>query len=152
MNNRLTSQPLLVSLLNMSISKRSIALVGVGAIGTPILRAFLNNPNHPTVIVLTRPESKTRDLPAELSAASRIPVDYTDIDTLTAIFKEHSTEVVVSALPPPGYKAQYALADAAKASGTVKLFVPSEWGSPTEGAKEKGEKNIFAVKDGVAGG
>ncbi|KAJ3827142.1 hypothetical protein F5878DRAFT_619023 [Lentinula raphanica] len=134
----------------MSISKRSVALVGVGAIGTPILRAFLNNPNHPTVIVLTRPESKTKDIPAELSPASRIAVDYTDIDTLASVFREHSIEVVVSALPPPGYKAQYALADAAKASGTVKLFVPSEWGSPTEGAKEKGEENIFAVKDGVA--
>ncbi|KAJ4477511.1 hypothetical protein J3R30DRAFT_3734396 [Lentinula aciculospora] len=116
----------------MSALRRSIALVGIGALGTPILRALLNSPNHPNVIVLTRPESKGRDLPSELPSGSIIPVDYAD------------------SLPFPGYKARYTLADAAKASGSVKLFVPSEWGSPTEGAKEKGEDNIFAVKNGVS--
>ncbi|KAJ4477512.1 hypothetical protein J3R30DRAFT_226771 [Lentinula aciculospora] len=134
----------------MSTAKRSIALVGIGAIGTPILRALLNSPNHPNVIVLTRLESKGRDLPSELPSGSIFPVDYTDVAALTALFKEHSVEIVISTLSRPGYKAQYVLADAAKASGSVKLFVPSEWGFSTEGAKDKGEDNTFAMKDRMA--
>ncbi|KAJ3987995.1 hypothetical protein F5890DRAFT_1404026 [Lentinula detonsa] len=132
----------------MSALNRSIALAGSGAIGIPILRALLNHPNHPKVVVLTRSGSK-KDLPSDLSSATVIPVDYTDVTALTALFKEHNIEVVISTVPPPGYvTAQHALADAAKASGSVKLFVPSEWGVPTEGAK--GEGNLFSVKDEVA--
>lgn len=131
--------------------QRSIALVGAGSLGQHILRALLTSPSHPNVVVLTRPESKN-DLPGDLSSATIIPVDYTNVAALTTLFKEHSIEVVISVVPPPAYTTvQHALADAAKASGTVKLFVPSEWGLPTEGAKEKGEENLFAVKDEVAG-
>ncbi|KAJ3997064.1 hypothetical protein F5050DRAFT_1570180 [Lentinula boryana] len=132
----------------MSALNRSIALAGAGAIGIPIIRALLNRPNHPKVVVLTRPGSK-KDLPSDLSSATVIPVDYTDVAALTALFKEHNIEVVISAVSPPGYvTTQHALADAAKASGSVKLFVPSEWGVPTEGAK--GEDNLFSVKDELA--
>ncbi|KAJ3732406.1 hypothetical protein DFJ43DRAFT_1073771 [Lentinula guzmanii] len=132
----------------MSAFNRSIALAGAGAIGTHILRALLNHPNHPKVVVLTRRGSK-KDLPSDLSSATVIPVDYTDVAALTALFKEHSIEVVISTVPAPGYvTTQHALADAAKASGSVKLFVPSDWGVPTEGAKEEG--NLLSVKDEVA--
>ncbi|KAJ3916228.1 hypothetical protein F5877DRAFT_69224 [Lentinula edodes] len=136
----------------MHSPKRSIALVGAGVIGMPILRALLSSPNHPNVIVLTRPGSKNKDLLNDLPPVSPIviPVDYTDTSALTALFKKLSIEIVISALASTGYNAQYNLADAAKASGSVKLFVPSEWGSPTEGAKDKGEDNIFAIKDRVA--
>ncbi|KAJ3977044.1 hypothetical protein EV361DRAFT_968395 [Lentinula raphanica] len=131
-------------------TNRSIALVGAGAIGTHVLRALLKSPHHPKVIVLTRTGSK-KDLPSDLSSATFIPVDYTDVAALTTLFKEHSVEVVVSTVGTPGYKdAQHALADAAKASGSVKLFVPSEFGVPTEGAHANREDNLFAVKDEVA--
>ncbi|KAJ4468628.1 hypothetical protein C8J55DRAFT_564773 [Lentinula edodes] len=134
----------------MHSPKRSIALVGAGVIGMPILRALLSSSNPPNVIVLTRPGSKNKDLLSDLSPVSPIviSVDYTDTSALTALFKKHSIEIVISALASTGYNAQYNLADAAKASGSVKLFVPSEWGSPTEGAKDKGEDNIFAIKIG----
>ncbi|KAJ3882055.1 hypothetical protein F5051DRAFT_395360 [Lentinula edodes] len=136
----------------MHSPKRSIALVGAGVIGMPILRALLSSSNPPNVIVLTRPGSKNKGLLSDLSPVSPIiiSVDYTDTSALTALFKKHSIEIVISALASTGYNAQYKLADAAKASGSVKLFVPSEWGSPTEGAKDKGEDNIFAIKDRVA--
>ncbi|KAJ4477513.1 hypothetical protein J3R30DRAFT_3404840 [Lentinula aciculospora] len=134
----------------MSTSK-SIAVVGARAIGIPILHALLTGPTHPNVIVLTGPESKKK-LPDDLSSAPLISVDYTDVAALTALFKELSIQVVISTVPPPGYKtAQHALADAANASVSVKLFAPSEWGVSTEGAYEEGEENLFAAKDEVAG-
>ena len=136
----------------MSSSTRSIAIVGAGLIGTPIARALLNAPQHPKVIILTRSESTGKSIPDDLSSIPTVPVDYSDVAALTKVFKDHSVDVVVSTLPGGGLKAQYSLADAAKASGSVKLFVPSEWGLPTEGAKAGGELwNIFVAKDRLIG-
>ncbi|KIK55452.1 hypothetical protein GYMLUDRAFT_47848 [Collybiopsis luxurians FD-317 M1] len=134
----------------MSTSSRSIALVGAGYIGTHILRALLNSPNKPKVLLLVRPESSSKPLPTDLAslAVQKIPINYTDVSAVTKVLKDHSIDVVVSTLSGGGLEAQYPLADAAKASTTVKLFVPSEWGLPTEGAKAKGHSNLFAVKDG----
>ncbi|KAG8220179.1 hypothetical protein J3R82DRAFT_1212 [Butyriboletus roseoflavus] len=51
------------------------------------------------------------------------------------ILREHNVEVVISALAYGAIPAQRPIADAAKEAG-VKLFVPSEYGMPTEGGKE----------------
>ncbi|KIK54024.1 hypothetical protein GYMLUDRAFT_178145 [Collybiopsis luxurians FD-317 M1] len=131
----------------MSSSARSVAIIGAGYIGTPIARALLNTTQHPKVIVLTRHDSTGKSLPDDLSSIPIIPVDYSDVAAVTKVFKDHSVDVVVSTLPMAGLKAQYSLADAAKASGTVKLFVPSEWGLPSEGAKARGTSDLFAEKD-----
>ncbi|KAF9062865.1 hypothetical protein BDP27DRAFT_1336076 [Rhodocollybia butyracea] len=123
-------------------SAKSVAIIGVGTIGTHILRAFLALPNRPKVVVATRSNSKGKTLPDDLASVPVVPVDYTDVSALTSLFKEHAVDVVISTLPlPAGQKTQYVLADAAKAA---------EWGSPTEGAKERGEKNLFTVKDEFA--
>ncbi|KIK53369.1 hypothetical protein GYMLUDRAFT_105129, partial [Collybiopsis luxurians FD-317 M1] len=130
----------------------TIALVGLGGIGTHILRAFLAAPSILKVVVLTRPDS-SKPLPKDLSSSSSlqiIQVDYNNVQALTDVFRTNSVDVLLSTLAGEGFKAQYALADAAKASGTVQLFVPSEWGSATEGAKAKGEKSIFGAKDEFA--
>ena len=55
-------------------------------------------------------------------------------------------EVVISALAFGALPAQRTIADAAKEAG-VKLFVPSEYGMPTEGGKE----GVTVIKSGVAG-
>ncbi|KAF5371553.1 hypothetical protein D9757_010375 [Collybiopsis confluens] len=128
-------------------STRTIAIVGAGLVGTPIARALLNAPTKPKVIILTRPESSGKALPDDISSIATIPVDYSDVAAVTKVFKDHSVDVVVSTLPTAGFEAQYSLANAAQASGTIKLFVPSEWGIPTEGAKANGEDNFFAKKD-----
>ncbi|KAF5374405.1 hypothetical protein D9757_011829 [Collybiopsis confluens] len=127
-------------------STRTIAIVGAGLVGTPIGRALLNAPTKPKVIILTRPESSGKALPDDISSIATIPVDYSDVAAVTKAFKDHSVDGVVSALPTAGFEAQYSLANAAQASGT-KLFVSSEWGIPTEGAKANGEDNFFAKKE-----
>ncbi|KAE9404790.1 NAD(P)-binding protein [Gymnopus androsaceus JB14] len=130
-----------------SITSKNIALVGAGGLGTYILRALIAT-KQANVIVLTRTAS-AKTLPPDLSSVPIIEADYTDVSALTALLKSHNIEIVVSTLSSePGLKAQYQLADAAKASGTVKLFVPSEWGLASEGAK--GEGNMFAIKDELA--
>ena len=55
-------------------------------------------------------------------------------------------EVVISTLAYGALPAQRTIADAAKEAG-VKLFVPSEYGMPTEGGKE----GHIAIKSEVAG-
>ncbi|KAJ4480965.1 hypothetical protein J3R30DRAFT_3462749 [Lentinula aciculospora] len=147
-----------------STSQKNIAIVGVGGIGTFILRALVATKSA-NVIVLTRsttvhphhhhlhhdapPPRKT--LPSDLSSVPLIEADYTNVAALSAIFKDHKIEIVISTVPTEGLHAQYTLADAAKASGTVQLFVPSEWGLPSEGAKHHGEDNVFAIKDAFVG-
>ena len=73
-------------------------------------------------------------------------MDYADIETLASILREHKVEVVISALAYGALPAQWTIADAAKEAG-VKLFVPSEYGMPTEGGKE----GHIAIKSEVAG-
>ncbi|KAE9383186.1 hypothetical protein BT96DRAFT_951563 [Gymnopus androsaceus JB14] len=115
-----------------STSLKNIALVGAGGIGTRILRALVAT-KQANVIVITR-AATAKSLPPDLSSVPIIEADYTDVSALTALLKSHNVEIVVSTLSTaPGLKAQYPLADAAKASGTVKLFVPSEWGTASEG-------------------
>lgn len=55
-------------------------------------------------------------------------------------------EVVISALAYGALAAQRPIADAAKEAG-VKLFVPSEYGMPTEGGKD----GHLAIKSQFAG-
>ena len=92
--------------------------------------------------------SASKSLPGDLSV---VPVDYTDVAGLMKVLKDHSIDVVISTVAKAALEAQYAVADATKAAGTVKLFMPSKWGTSTEGTKVKGESNLFAEKDKFAG-
>ncbi|KAF7306517.1 NmrA domain-containing protein [Mycena indigotica] len=131
------------------MSYTSFALVGAGTVGYGIV-AGLAAKNVP-IVVLSRPGSKNlEELPA--GAKSEV-VDTTDTDAVAAIFKKHKVDVVLATLTTTANKAQYPLIDAAKAAG-VKLFVPSEYGMPTEGQTEGilGEKNdvaAYAKKSGI---
>ncbi|KAF5387861.1 hypothetical protein D9615_000160 [Tricholomella constricta] len=114
----------------------SFAVVGAGFVGLPITKALTRK--NASVVVLTRSSSKT-DLGDGVKVA---PINYTDIAAIIRVLKENRVEVVISTLGSEGLASQNTIAEAAKAAG-VKLFVPSEFGVPTEGSTE----GIFAVKD-----
>ncbi|EGO02790.1 hypothetical protein SERLA73DRAFT_150416 [Serpula lacrymans var. lacrymans S7.3] len=118
----------------------SFAVVGAGpTIGIPIVRALLAR--KAAVVVLTRTGS-SRELP---EGAHVVPVDYSDVQVVTLVLQKYNVDVVVSAVPFDGISAQRPLADAAKAAG-VKLFMPSEYGMPTEGSDGiLGLKSHFAL-------
>ena len=62
-------------------------------------------------------------------------MDYTDKAAVSSALRAHGVQVVISAIAFIALNGQTPLADAAKDAG-VELFVPSEFGMPTEGGKE----------------
>ena len=62
-----------------------------------------------------------------------IPVDYSDKESVKSALS--GIDVVVSTIAQAALGLQEGIAEAAKEAG-VKLFVPSEFGTPTEGATE----------------
>ncbi|KAJ7025099.1 hypothetical protein C8F04DRAFT_1129655, partial [Mycena alexandri] len=122
-------------------SYKSFAVIGAGALGSAIVAAFAAQ-NLP-VVVLARPGSKSTDkLPAGAKLAT---VDTSDAAAVAAVFKEHTVDVVLSTITGHAIGAQKSLIEAAKAAN-VKLFVPSEYGVPTEGLNE----GIWAEKNQIA--
>ncbi|KAG6329020.1 hypothetical protein ID866_10070 [Astraeus odoratus] len=120
---------------------RSFAVAGVGnTVGLPIVNSLLAR--NVSVVVLSRPSSN-KTFPVGTKVAS---IDYSDLNTLTAVLRDNAIDVVISTLAVNGLDAQYPLADAAKAAG-VKLFIPSEFGAPTDGATEgiQAQKDKFAA-------
>ncbi|KZP31696.1 NAD(P)-binding protein [Athelia psychrophila] len=124
---------------------KNVAVIGAGTIGTPIAKALLQEGAN--VIVLSRPASASgKDLPAEVKV---VPVDYADVSTLAALFKEHGTEVVISTVGAEVLGGlQKGLGDAAKQGG-VKLFVPSEFGFDTI-KHTKGGPSLGTIKAELA--
>ncbi|KAJ7918202.1 hypothetical protein B0H13DRAFT_1607696 [Mycena leptocephala] len=122
-------------------SYKSFAVIGAGALGSTIVAAFAVQ-NLP-VVVLARPGSKSTDkLPAGTKLAT---VDTSDAAAVAAVFKEHTVDVVLSTVTGHAIGAQKSLIEAAKAAN-IKLFVPSEYGVPTEGLNE----GIWAEKNQIA--
>ncbi|KAJ7456774.1 hypothetical protein B0H11DRAFT_1874368 [Mycena galericulata] len=122
-------------------SYKSFALIGPGALGSTIVAAFAAQ-NLP-VVVLARPGSKSTDkLPA---GAKLVTVDTSDAAAVAAVFKEHTVDVVLSTVTGHAIGAQKSFIEAAKAAN-IKLFVPSEYGVPTEGLNE----GIWSDKNQIA--
>ncbi|KAJ7506830.1 hypothetical protein B0H11DRAFT_1972975 [Mycena galericulata] len=122
-------------------SYKSFALIGPGALGSTIVAAFAAQ-NLP-VVVLARPGSKSTDkLPA---GARLVTVDTSDAAAVAAVFKEHTVDVVLSTVTGHAIGAQKSFIEAAKAAN-IKLFVPSEYGVPTEGLNE----GIWSDKNQIA--
>ncbi|EIW85576.1 NAD(P)-binding protein [Coniophora puteana RWD-64-598 SS2] len=120
-----------------------IALVGAGgAVGKPMLDSLLAG-GVAKVVVLSRPESTTTFPPHSSLTVEK--VNYDDVNAIAATLRKHSVEVLISAVNNDGVEAQIVLADAAKQAG-VQLFVPSEFGMPTEGVTE----GLLALKSEVA--
>ncbi|KAF7304359.1 BHLH domain-containing protein [Mycena chlorophos] len=124
------------------MSYTSFAVFGAGTIGSPIIAGLAAKPGISTVVI-GRPGSKSLDnLPAGVKAAA---VDTADVAAVAAVLKEHKVEVIVSAVGSPAVPAQEPLVKAAKEAG-VKLFVPSEFGFPTEGHTT----GFFTLKNKIA--
>ncbi|KAJ6507572.1 hypothetical protein DFH09DRAFT_1199713 [Mycena vulgaris] len=122
-------------------SYKSFAIIGAGALGSTIVAALAAQ-NLP-VVVLARPGSKSTDkLPAGAKFAT---VDTSDAAAVAAVFKEHTVDVVLSTVTGHAIGAQKSLIEAARAAN-IKLFVPSEYGVPTEGLNE----GIWAEKNQIA--
>ena len=66
-------------------------------------------------------------------AAKLIPVDYADKESIKKALT--GVDVVISTIPGMAVDVQPIIAEAAKEAG-VSLFVPSEFGGPTEGETE----------------
>ncbi|CAK5273491.1 unnamed protein product [Mycena citricolor] len=118
----------------------SFAVIGAGLLGGPIIAALAAEPSV-KVILLSRSASKT--VPENVQVV-QVP-SYDDVAAVTAALKSHNVEVIVSTLSTGAIPAQAPLVDAAKQAG-VKLFVPSEFGAPTDGHTELefGQKNKIA--------
>ncbi|KAK4702490.1 hypothetical protein P7C70_g3731, partial [Phenoliferia sp. Uapishka_3] len=101
----------------------SFAVAGTGGLGSFIIKALASTPGI-SVVVLSRSASVV--VPA--NATLRI-VDYSSPLSLTTALA--GSQVVISTLNREGIACQYPLADAARVVG-VQLFVPSDFGSPTE--------------------
>jgi uncharacterized protein YbjT (DUF2867 family) len=111
---------------------KNFAVVGAGAIGGFIIRQLLTDKAAGTVndvVVLTRQGSKTTVDPA----AKLITVDYSNKESIKKALT--GVDVVISTISGTALDVQPRIAEAAKEVG-VELFVPSEFGGPTEGETE----------------
>lgn len=121
---------------------KSFAVAGAGNIGLPIVHALAAQ--NVSVVVLSRPESATKEFPPGVQIAK---VDFNDVAAISAVLKAHKVDVVLSTIPAPAAAAQKPLVDASKLA-KVKLFAPSEYGMPSDGHSEgvPGEKNKLVGK------
>jgi len=106
---------------------KSFAVLGAGTLGLPLAKELLAN--GASVVIMTRPSSKHRKFPAE---AAHVSVDFTDVQALSDHFRRHNCEVVISAVNHDHLEVQPPTLEAAKNAG-VKLYLPSEYGFPSEG-------------------
>ncbi|KAF9221938.1 NAD(P)-binding protein [Gyrodon lividus] len=104
---------------------KSFAILGAGTLGLPLAKAN----NGASVAVMTRPSSKHRRFPA---GTVHVSVDFMDVQALTDQFRRHNCEVVISAVNHDHLEVQPPTLEAAK-NADVKLYVPSEYGLPSEG-------------------
>ena len=133
---------------------KNFAIVGAGLLGSFIVRQFLKDKAAGTineVVVLTRQVSimtlivdytpgmlKTDKLRQGSKTtiegdAKVIPVDYSDKESIKGALA--GIDVVISTIGAVALGLQPGIAEAAKEAG-VKLFIPSEFGGPTEGTTE----------------
>ncbi|KAI5120267.1 hypothetical protein M0805_004603 [Coniferiporia weirii] len=122
---------------------KNFAVAGAGYIGKPIVKALIEKKNEGTissVTILTRSAGGHEDLVA--SGVKPVTVDYGSPSSLKSALD--NIDVVISTLGVEALDLQGDIAVAAKTAG-VKLFVPSEFGNITDGAKE----GAFKQKDDV---
>ncbi|KDQ62724.1 hypothetical protein JAAARDRAFT_171316 [Jaapia argillacea MUCL 33604] len=126
---------------------KNFAVAGAGNIGRFIVEELLKLKHTgavSSVVVLTRESSADSQSVTELAkqGAKIAIVDYTSPSSVASALA--GIDVVVSALGFAGLGAQVLLAEEAKKAG-VKLFVPSEFGIPTEGLTE----GLFGLKSSL---
>ncbi|KAH8108719.1 hypothetical protein DFH11DRAFT_1631869, partial [Phellopilus nigrolimitatus] len=124
---------------------KNFAVAGAGNLGKFIIEALLDKKASgavSSVSVLTRSSGSHEGLVAK--GAKLSAVDYASPASLAGALA--GIDVLVSTIGGPAIAQQAGLARAAKTAG-VQLFVPSEFGNPTDGATA----GVFAVKDALKG-
>jgi len=144
---------------------RNFIIAGSGSVGSHIIRELLkfkSTEKIDNVTILTRSVSSPAGLLPNIwahtyhqdssnldeynaSGAKIVVVDYSSAESLKNAVT--GADVVISTLThvPAALQAQHVLAEQAKAAG-VKLFVPSEFGDPTDRENPQG---AFALKQSV---
>ncbi|KZV70021.1 NAD-P-binding protein [Peniophora sp. CONT] len=131
---------------------KNFAVVGAGGIGGAIIEELLNSQSTGAVdkiVLLTRPESASKH---EALAARGVTIARVDYSSSSEVSKALAgVEVVICTLSHNALGVQLPVAEAAKAAG-AQLFVPTDFGSPTDDAtegvhlvKEETNKNIRAL-------
>ncbi|KAJ7779367.1 hypothetical protein DFH07DRAFT_901286 [Mycena maculata] len=120
---------------------KSFAVVGGGTIGLPIVRALTSY--NVSVVLLSRPGSPSKTVPSTVKV---VQVDFNDVAATAAVFKRHKIDVVVATIGKAAVLVQKSLADAAKLAA-VKLFVPSEFATPTDGEPEGSHNPVAGIGD-----
>ena len=141
---------------------KNFAVVGAGVIGSFIIHQLLTEKAAGTVdnvVVLTRQASQAFESTCQIPftnlnqpsqgsktivdpAANLIPVDYSNKKSIKKALT--GVNVVISTVPATALDVQPGIAEAAKEAG-VKLFAPSEFGVPTEGATD----SFFGAKANI---
>ncbi|KAI0040352.1 NAD-P-binding protein [Auriscalpium vulgare] len=115
---------------------KNFVVVGTGNVGSIIADHFLDlkaKGSVNRVLVFTRTASQPAT--TEKYAAKGAEVVGLEYDDRAALAKALAgVDVVISTVNPAAFAAQVTIAEVAKAAG-VKLFLPSEFGNPTVGAK-----------------
>ncbi|KAA1474793.1 NAD-P-binding protein [Dentipellis sp. KUC8613] len=115
----------------------SFAIAGVGNVGSFLAEELLKlkaSGQVKEVVLLTRSSSTNPTAEALAKKGAKVAaVDYASKDALISALS--GVDVVISTFSGAAFDAQESVAVAAKAAG-VRLFVPSEFGNPTEGIKE----------------
>ncbi|KZV74125.1 NAD-P-binding protein [Peniophora sp. CONT] len=116
---------------------RNYAIVGAGNVGGFILDELLKAKAAGTVdkvVILTRPDSVSKVQSYASKGATIAPIaDYNDVAAVSEALK--GADVIISTLGQMAQQLQVPIAEAAKTAG-VRLFVPSEFGGSTDGAKQ----------------
>lgn len=113
---------------------KTFAIAGVGRFGSHLVEALVAAHPSTQVHVLTRGDKHKGDSRWESHSQITIHphVDYT-VDNLSQLLKRISAEVVITTFGAPSIKGQAVVVEAAKEAGCVKVFVPSEFGTPSDG-------------------
>ncbi|KZV60712.1 NAD-P-binding protein [Peniophora sp. CONT] len=116
---------------------KSFAVVGAGNIGGPIIEELLNAKATGAidkVVILSRPASASKLDAFRTRGASIVPVeDYSSVPDVSNALS--GIDVVITTLTDAALRMQVPIAEAAKAAG-VQLFVPSEFGMPSDGVTD----------------
>jgi uncharacterized protein YbjT (DUF2867 family) len=136
---------------------KNFAVVGAGMLGTFVIDQLIKDKAAGTindVVVLTRQASlasapyattdqlKQGSKTTVSTGAKLIAVDYSNKESIKAALT--GVDVIISTVPLTALDVQPGIAEAAKEAG-VKLFVPSEFGVPTEGST----MGLFGAKANV---
>ncbi|KAF7357758.1 NmrA domain-containing protein [Mycena venus] len=119
---------------------KSFAVIGGGTAGLAIVGALAAQ--NISVVLLSRPGSSAKAVPAGVGV---VQVDFSNAAAVAEVFKRYEVDVVLPTITTLAAADQKPLVDAAKLAA-VKLFVPSEYGPPTEGQTE----GVQGAKDQIA--